>query len=97
MDEKLERLGTKGEIIKENVIAKVELVQRQLNKQDESNLRLEAEMKKCFNEITKLGKVVKNMYEVKNEGMRKGIAETDGMNKEPKVVIIGGRNKNDEM
>ena len=94
MDEKLGRLGTK---LEENVIAEVELVQEQLNKQDESNLRLEAEMKKCFNEITKLGKVVKNLYEVQTKRMRKGIAEAGGMDKEPKVVVIGGKSKNNEM
>ena len=94
MDEKLGRLGTK---LEENVIAEVELIQEQLNKQDESNLRLEAEMKKCFNEITKLGMVVKNLYEVQTERMRKGIAEAGGMDKEPKVVVIGGKSKNNEM
>ena len=97
MDEKLGQLGTNGKMVEENVIAKVELVQERLNKQDESNLRLEAEMKKCFNEITKLGKVVKNLYEVQTERMRKGIAKADKMDKEPKVVIIGGESKSNEM
>ena len=60
MNEKLEGVGeslTRNETnVKEDVIAKVELLQEQLNKQEESNRRLEAdivEIKKSLNEIMK--------------------------------------------
>ena len=59
-NEKLKGVGeslTRNETnVKENVIAKVELLQEQLNKQEESNRRLEAEIveiKKSLNEIMK--------------------------------------------
>ena len=41
--EKLERIEASGEIVEENVIAKVELVQEQLNKQEESNRQLKVD------------------------------------------------------
>jgi hypothetical protein len=81
-----------------NVVAKVELVQEQLNKQEESNRRLEAdnvEMKKSLNEITKqLERLTQQTsHEVLAEHMKKGVAEADEMDRELKVVIAGGRNK----
>ena len=90
MDEKLEK--NKTELV-ENVIAKVGIVEEQLYKQRESNRRLETEIKKCFNEITKLGKIVQTLPEVEAEQMRKRIAEAGGMETEPKVIIAGGQNK----
>ena len=96
MDEKLEdlteRMEANGEIV-EDVIEKVEIIQDQLDKQEESNLRLETEMKKCLNEITNLGKVLQTLPEVKAEQMKKGIAEADEMERQPRVFIAGGENK----
>ncbi|CAB4037719.1 RING finger 151-like [Paramuricea clavata] len=92
----LEKIETKGKAV-ENVVAKVELVQKQLNKQEESNRQFKAdnvEMKKSLNEIMKqLERITQQMsHEVQAEGMKKGIAEADGMEREPKVVIAGGAN-----
>ena len=79
-----------------NVIAKVELVEEQLNKQEKSNRRLEAdnvEMKRSLNEITKqLERMAQQTsHEVQAEEMKKDIAE-GGMDREPKVLIAGGSN-----
>jgi 23S rRNA pseudoU1915 N3-methylase RlmH len=102
MDEKfVENLDKNEKNIKavvENVVAKVELVREQLNKQEESNRRLEAdnvEMKKSLNEITKqLERLTQQTsHEVLAEHMKKGVAEADGMDRELKVVIAGGRSK----
>jgi hypothetical protein len=102
MNEKLvENLDKNEKNIKtvvENVAAKVEQVQEQLNKQEESNRRLEAdnvEMKKSLNEITKqLERLTQQTsHEVLAEHMKKGVAEADGMDRELKVVIAGGRSK----
>ena len=98
MDEKFERnveeLVEKIEgntiAVEENVIAKVELVQVT---QEESNRRLETEVKKCFNEISRLGNIVQTLPEVQAEQMRKGIAEAGGKEREPKVLVTGGFNK----
>ena len=93
----LEKIETKG-IAVDNVVAKVELVQEQLNKQGESNRRLEAdnkEIQKSLNEMTRqLEKLTQQRsHVVQAEEMKKGIAEADGMDREPKVVIAAGRNK----
>jgi hypothetical protein len=83
-----------------NVIAKVELVQKQLrgqlNKQEESNRQLKAdnvEMKRSLNEIMKrLERMAQQtLHEVQAEEMKKDIAE-GGMVREPKVLIAGGWN-----
>ena len=81
-----------------DVAAKVELVQAQLNKQEESNRRLEAdnaEMKKSLNEIMKQLKIMtqQTSHEVQVEEMKKGIAEGGGKDGEPKVIVAGGRYK----
>ena len=90
MDEKSERnvkhIGKKLE----DVVAKVGIVQEQ---EEESNRRLETEVKKCFNEINRLGNIVQTLPEVQAEQMRKGIAEAGGMEREPKVLVAGGENK----
>ncbi|CAB4001594.1 RING finger 151-like [Paramuricea clavata] len=83
-----------------NVVAKVELVQEklrgQLNKQEESNRRLEADnvqMKRSLNEITKqLERMTQQTsHEVQTEEMKKDVAE-GGMDREPMVLIAGGQN-----
>ena len=106
MNEKLRGVGeslTRNKVnvkaVKEDVIAKVELVQQQLNKQEESNRQLRAdnvEMKKTLNEIMKqLERMTQQTsHEVQAEEMKKGIAEAvGGMERETKVVIAGGSNK----
>ena len=103
MDEKLDRnektqSATKVEVkaVEENVVAKVELVQQQLNKQEESNRQVRAdntEIKKSLNEIMKqLERMTQQIvHDVQAEKMKKGIAEAvSGMEREPKVVIAGG-------
>ena len=102
MNEKLVENLDKNEMnikaVVENVAAKVEVVQEQLNKQEESNRQLKAdnvEMKKSLNEITKqLERLTQQTsHEVLAEHMKKGVAEADGMDRELKVVIAGGRSK----
>ena len=106
IDEKLDRnektqSATKVEVkaVEENVVAKVELVQQQLNKQEESNRQVRAdntEIKKSLNEIMKqLERMTQQiMHEAQAEKMKKGIAEAvSGMEREPKVVIAGGFNE----
>ena len=91
VDEKLERnkkelaerIEENKKAMKETVLTKVRIVEEQLDKQKESNRTLETEMKKCFNEISKLGKIVQALPEVNAEQMRKGIAEAGGMETEP--------------
>ena len=105
-----ETLSTKAENVKvevkavvENVAAKVQLVQEQLNRQEESNRRLErdnVEMKKSLIEIMKqLERMTQQTsHEVQAEEMKKGIAEAVGeMEREPKIVIAGGRNMNGKL
>ncbi|CAB4018562.1 E3 ubiquitin- ligase NRDP1 [Paramuricea clavata] len=79
-----------------NVVAKVELVQEQLNKQEEGISRLEAdnvEMKTSLNEITKqlVRMTQQASHKVQAEEMKKDIAE-GGMDREPKVLVAGGWN-----
>ncbi len=93
----LEKIATSAKAVEANVVAKVELVQEQLTKQEESNRRLEAdnvEMKKSLSEITKqLERMTQQAsHEVQAEQLKKGIAEADGMDREPKVVVAGGVN-----
>ena len=94
-----ENVKVKVQAVKDDVVAKVELVQEQLNKQEERNRRLEAnnaEIKKSLNEIMKqLERMTRQTsHEVQAEEMKKGIAEADGMDGEPKVVVAGGWNLN---
>ena len=100
MNEKLESIETNVKAVEANVVAKVKLVQEQLNKQEESNRRFEAdnvEMKKSLNEITKqLERITQQTsHEVQAEQLKKGIAEADEMDREPKVVVAGGANPGD--
>ena len=103
MNEKLKEVGetlTRNEAnvkaVEENLVAKVDLVQEQLSKQEETNSELKthnAEMKKSLNEIMKqLERLTQQTSdEVQAEKMKKGIAEDDRMNREPMVVIAGGK------
>ena len=78
--------------VQENVAAKIELVHQRLNKQEESNRRLEAnntEIKKGLHVIMKQ----QTSHEVRAEQMKKEIAPVGGMEREPKVVIAGSWNK----
>ena len=98
-----ETLVENGECVKatkEEVLGKVGLVQEQLNNQEVNIYRVQAdivEMKKCLNEITRqlLRSTQQTSHEVQaeQEQMKKGIAEADGMDEEPKVVIAGGSNE----
>ena len=92
-------IEVKGNSVELTVVAKVELVQEQLNKQEESNRRLEAdnvEMKKSLNEIAKQLErmALQTLHEEQAEQLTKGIAEADGMGRELKVVVAGGENQN---
>ena len=92
MTENQENLKSAGENVKavvENVVEKVELVQEQLNKQ-------EAETKKSLNEITNLLKTM-ILPTASAEDAKKGIAEADGVDSEPKVIITGGKNGSGEL
>ncbi|CAB4033779.1 RING finger 151-like [Paramuricea clavata] len=93
------KLTEVGKAVKDDVVAKVKLVQEQLKKQEESNRQLKTdnvEMKKSLNEITKqLGKLTQQTsheVQAEQEQEKKGIAEADGMDREPKVVVAGGWN-----
>ena len=73
-----------------NVVAKV---QEQLNKQEESNRHLKAdnvEMKNSLNEIMK--QLERMTQQTLHEEMKKGIAEADDVDREPRVVVAGGWN-----
>ena len=105
--EKLDRnektLCSKVEVkaVEENVVAKVQLVQQQLNKQEESIRQVRADnadMKKSLSTIVKqLERMTQQiMHEAQAEKMKKGIAEAvSGMEREPKVVIAGGSSEKD--
>ena len=93
----VENVKVEVKAVEENLAAKVELVQQQLNKQEESNRRLEAdnvEIKKSLNEIMKqLERITQQTsHEVQAEEMKKGIAEGGRLDREPKVVVAGGKN-----
>ena len=98
-----ETLRSKVENVKVEVIAKVELVQQQLNKQKESNRRHKednTEIKKSLNEIMKqLERIAQQTsHEVQAEETKKGIAEAvGGMERVTKVVIAGAVNEKSEL
>ena len=88
MTENQKNLKSAGENVKavvENVVEKLELVQEQLNKQ-------EAETKTSLNEITNLLKTM-ILQTASAEDAKKGIAEADGVDSEPKVIVAGGKNE----
>ena len=85
--------------VERNLAAKVELVQQQLNKQEETNRQLKAdniEIKKSLNEIMKQLKRMtqQTSHEVQAEEMKKRIAEGGEEDREPKIVIVGGAGLN---
>ena len=95
ISDKLERNATNVKAVEKNVVAKFELVQQQLNKQEESNRQLRAdnvEMKKSLNEIMKqLERMTQQTsHEVQAEEMKKGIAEGGEEDREPMVIVAGG-------
>ena len=97
--ETLKRNEANVKAVKDDVVTKVELVQQQLNKQEESNRQLNAdniEIKKSLNEIMKqLERMTQQTtHEVHNEEMKKGIAQGGGEDREPKTVIAGGSGLN---
>ena len=73
----------------ENVVEKVGLVQQQLKEH-------EAETKKSLNKITTLLKTVIPQTASTEDG-KKGIAEADEVDGEPKVIIAGGENRGGEL
>ena len=94
----VEKIEANVNAMEANLVAKVNLVQEQLNKQEESNRQLKAdnvEIKKSLNEITKqLERMTQQTsHEVQAEQLKKGIAEADGMDREPKVVVAGGKSR----
>ena len=91
-DTNVERVEASVKAVEESVIAKVELVA-------ESNRHLEAdnvEMKKSLNEITKqlqrMTQQTSHEVQTEQERAKKGIAEADGMEREPKIIVAGGQN-----
>ena len=95
INEKLDKNETNVLVVVKNVATKVELVQEQLNKQEESNRQLRAdnvEMKKSLNEIMKqLERMTQQTSrEVQAEEMKKEIAEGDEDDREPMVIVAGG-------
>ena len=85
--------------VEQNLAVKVEFVQGQLEKQEINNLRAQediADVKNSLNDIKeKLERMTeKKLYEVQTEQeeIKKGIAEADDLDTEPKVVVAGGRN-----
>ena len=92
---KNEKIVERNETNVKAVVAKVELVQQQLNKQEESNRQLRAdnvEIKQSLNEIMKqLERMTQQTsHEVQAEEMKKGIAEGGGTEREEKVIVAGG-------
>ena len=96
---KVENVKVEVKAVEENVIVKVELVQQQLNKQEESNRRLEADNVEIKKSLTEIMKQLERMtqqtsHEVQAEQMKKEIAEAVGrMEKKTNVVIAGGLNE----
>jgi N-acetylneuraminic acid mutarotase/ribosome-associated translation inhibitor RaiA len=96
-EKKLDRNEAKFENVKavvENVVAKVDLIQEQLNNREVNNRLVQEDMKKSLNEITKqlerMAQKTSHKFQAKQDEMnKKGIAEADDMNREPKVVIVG--------
>ena len=96
LNEKLDKTEKNLKAVVENVVEKVGLVQQKLNKQEESNRLLEAETNKSLNEITTLLKTV-ILQTASTEDGKKGVAEADEVDGEPKVIIAGGKNGSGEL
>ena len=102
MDEKSEKnkkefaesIEANRKVVEGNVIAKFRLVQKQLTKQEGISRRLETEMKKNLDEITKqLGKITQTLSDVQAEQMRNEISGAGRMKRESIVVVAGGENE----
>ena len=97
----LQRMEMNSKAVEQNLVAKVELVQEQLiNKLELNNRHAQGdivEMKKSLNEITKqlqrMTQQASHKVQDEQEEMKKGIAEADEIETEPKVVIAGGYNR----
>ena len=99
-EKKLDRNEMNLKAVEQNLVAKVELVQEQLIKQEVSNRHVQGdivEIKKSLNEVTKqlerMTQRASHEVEAEQEEMKKGIAEADEMDTELKVVIAGGSNE----
>ena len=95
INEKLDKNEKNVLVVVKNVSRKVELVQEQLNKQEESNCQLRAdnvEMKRSLNEIMKQLERMTQLIsrEVQAKEMKKGIAEGGEEDREPMVIVAGG-------
>ena len=98
MEETLKR-NENVQVMVENVTAEVKLVKEKLDQQVESNRRLEAdnaEMKKTLTEIAKQMEKETHVQQksrvVHADHMKKGIAEAEVVEREPKIVVAGGAN-----
>ena len=96
-EKKLDRNEMNSKAIEQNLVAKVDLVQEQ---QEVSSRHAQGdivEMKKSLNEITKqlerMTQQASHEVQAEQEEMKKGIAEADEIETEPKVVIAGGYNR----
>ena len=99
MEENLKGNAESVKVVVENVAAKVELIQLQLNKQEESNRQFRADnvqIKKNLNEIINHLETTtqQTSQKVQVEHMKKGIAQGGAMDREPRVVIAGGSGLN---
>ena len=96
INEKLDKNEKNVLVVVKNVATKVELVQEQLNKQEESNCLLRAdnvEMKRSLNEIMRQLERMTQLtsHEVQAEEMKKEIAEGGEDDRESMVIVAGGR------
>ena len=103
-EKKLDRNEMNSKAIEQNLVAKVELVQEKLNKQEVSNRHVQGdivEMKKSLNQITKqlerMTQQASHEVQDEQEEMKKGIAEANEIDTEPKVVIAGGYNRSSNL
>ena len=97
LEKKMERNENNLNAMEQNLVAKVEVVQEQLNKQQLDICCVQGdvvEIKECLNHITKqLEKITQEAsHDDLAEEMKKGIAEGRDVDREPKVVIVGGAN-----
>ena len=97
--EKLKRSERSVKTLEQNVITKVELVRKQLNKQEESNRELKAdnlEIKKTLNEMAQqlelLTEQTLHVVLAGRENVKKGLAEAGGIEREAKIIVAGGKN-----
>ena len=100
MSETVQRIETNWKAVEQNLVAKVDLVQEQLNKQEVSDRHVQGdivEMKKSLivitNQLERMTQQASHEVEAEQEEMKKGIADADEMDREPKVVIAGGYNR----